>query len=446
MRIEIICSGDEVLGGETVNTNHAFIAQMLLRHGFRVIRETTVGDDLAALTQAFQQAAKQADVVIVNGGLGATMDDLTQEAAAKAAGVQLELHTGWLKQLEAFFHARGRPMREGNRKQAMLPQGAEMLYNPLGTACGFALSIGQAKFFFTPGVPSEMHHMMQLEVLPRLLQERTSPPLLKKQLLTFGISESHLDEKLRSLFKNISPEEAKLGLRVGMPWLEVRLYAPNGNQSLLEQLTSSVRQQLQDHILCEDGQPPAQALLANSSSTAAFQLRLAECGPYTNLAHWLQEAPSNCQLQLSLHAPHMPQLLKLLPRPKNATKSNANPCLQLVTRLLQHPVTSQDTLALALNLTLHPEHEHLQPAAKASKRGKKPDVGSTTPTPATLQIALAGHGGSWLRISSLKHFTQSLPALAAATALDSLRRHLKNLPLDTPHDFETLQSFTQQAR
>src|ERR671923_2115081 len=156
MRIEIICTGDEVLTGKIVNTNFSYMSQKLEDVGLSVRWETTVGDDRDSLLRAFQLAAERADAVIVNGGLGPTVDDLSQEIAAQAAGVDLVLHEEWLTTMEAFFQRRSRVMSPNNRKQAMLPVTAEILDNPIGTACGFALDIGRARFFFTPGVPREL--------------------------------------------------------------------------------------------------------------------------------------------------------------------------------------------------------------------------------------------------------------------------------------------------
>src|SRR5215472_14062355 len=169
MRIEIICTGDEVLTGKIVNTNFSYITQKLEDVGLAVEWETTVGDDRENLLLAFRLAGQRADAVIVNGGLGPTVDDLSQEIAAQAAGVELVLHEEWLTRMEDFFRRRNRVMSPNNRKQAMLPAGAELVDNPVGTACGFALDIGNARFFFTPGVPRELHRMLNEQVIPRLL-------------------------------------------------------------------------------------------------------------------------------------------------------------------------------------------------------------------------------------------------------------------------------------
>src|SRR5476651_1097350 len=169
MLIEIICTGDEVLTGKIVNTNFSYIAQKLEDVGLSVRWGTPIGDDRDPLLAAFLHAAERADAVIVNGGLGPTVDDLSQEIAARAAGVELELNERWLATMEDYFKRRSRVMPPNNKKQAMLPVGAEVLDNPVGTACGFAVTIGRARFMFTPGVPRELRRMLEEQIIPRLL-------------------------------------------------------------------------------------------------------------------------------------------------------------------------------------------------------------------------------------------------------------------------------------
>ncbi len=191
MRIEVICTGDEVLTGKIVNSNFSYISQKLEDFGLSLTWETTVGDDRDELLLAFQLAGQRADAVIVNGGLGPTVDDLSQEIAAKAAGVGLELNEAWMTTMEAFFAKRLRQMPPNNKKQAMLPVGAEVLDNPIGTACGFAVTIGRARFYFTPGVPREMRKMLEEQIIPRLLAKSgQQTAVFLKRFHSYGIGES----------------------------------------------------------------------------------------------------------------------------------------------------------------------------------------------------------------------------------------------------------------
>src|ERR1700729_1080283 len=187
MRIEIICTGDEVLTGKIVNTNFSYMSQKLEDVGLSVHWGTTVGDDRESLLQAFQLASQRADAVIVNGGLGPTVDDLSQEVAAQAAGVGLGLNEEWLAKMEDFFSKRSRIMPPNNRKQAMLPATAEVIDNPIGTACGFAMDIGKARFFFTPGVPRQLRRMLEEQIVPRLLAKNGAQTAIElKRFHSYG--------------------------------------------------------------------------------------------------------------------------------------------------------------------------------------------------------------------------------------------------------------------
>src|SRR5207245_1278428 len=226
MRIEVICTGDEVLTGKIVNTNFAFISQRLEDVGLSVAWETTVGDDRESLLRAFQLAGERADAVIVNGGLGPTVDDLSQEVAAQAAGVELALNDEWLTKMEDFFRRRSRVMPPNNRKQAMLPTTAEIIDNPIGTACGFAVDIGHARFFFTPGVPRELKRMLEEQIVPRLLAKSGLQTAIHlKRFHSYGLGESHVDALLSVVEALVPDGTVKLGFRAHYPQLETKLTA-----------------------------------------------------------------------------------------------------------------------------------------------------------------------------------------------------------------------------
>ncbi|HAK36153.1 MAG TPA: competence/damage-inducible protein A, partial [Pantoea sp.] len=186
IRVEMLSTGDEVLHGQIVDTNAAWLADVLFQNGLPMSSRSTVGDSLSSLVETLQARSEVADVLIVNGGLGPTSDDLSALAAAKASGVELVMHQAWLDNIEAWFASRGRVMAASNRKQAEIPANAEMLDNPVGTACGFALRLNRCWIFFTPGVPSEFKVMVEQQILPRLKQQFDLPePPLCLRLTTF---------------------------------------------------------------------------------------------------------------------------------------------------------------------------------------------------------------------------------------------------------------------
>ena len=259
MRIEVICTGDEVLTGKIVNTNFSYITQKLEDAGLAVQWETTVGDDRENLLLAFKLAGQRADAVIVNGGLGPTIDDLSQEIAAQAAGVELALNEEWLETMEEFFRRRSRVMPPNNTKQAMLPTTAEVLDNPIGTACGFALDIGRARFFFTPGVPRELRRMLEEQIIPRLLSKSGLQTAIHlKRFHSYGLGESHVDALLTDVDKLVPDGSVKLGFRAHYPQLETKLTVRGPDmddvRAKLAPVEREVRKRLGNFILAEDEQ------------------------------------------------------------------------------------------------------------------------------------------------------------------------------------------------
>jgi nicotinamide-nucleotide amidase len=274
MRIEILCTGDEVLTGKIVNTNFSYMAQKLEDVGLSVHWGTTVGDDREALLAAFKLAGERADAVIVNGGLGPTVDDLSQEIAAQAAGVELVLHEEWLEKMESFFSRRARSMPPNNRKQAMLPSTAEMIDNPVGTACGFAMDIGRARFFFTPGVPRELRRMLEEQVIPRILARSGAPASIHlKRFHSYGLGESHVDELLTGV-EALDPEGGvKLGFRAHYPQLETKLTVRGTDMDdvgrKLAPIAAEVKKRLGNFIMAEDDQTLEGVVLAALTSIQA---------------------------------------------------------------------------------------------------------------------------------------------------------------------------------
>ena len=259
MRIEIICTGDEVLTGKITNTNFSYMAQKLEDVGLSVHWGTTVGDDRDALLAAFQLAGTRADAVIVNGGLGPTVDDLSQEIAAQAAGVELVLHQDWLTTMESFFTRRMRTMPPNNVKQAMLPSTAEMIDNPIGTACGFAIDIGRARFFFTPGVPRELRRMLEEQVIPRILARSGAPAsIFLKRFHSYGLGESHVDQLLAGVEALDPAGGVKLGFRAHYPQLETKLTVRGTDMDdvhrKLAPIAAEVKKRLGNFIMAEDEQ------------------------------------------------------------------------------------------------------------------------------------------------------------------------------------------------
>jgi molybdenum cofactor synthesis domain/competence/damage-inducible protein CinA N-terminal domain len=249
INVEMLSTGDEVLYGQIVDTNAAWLADFLFEQGLPLSRRNTVGDKLDDLVAILRERSTQADVLIVNGGLGPTSDDLSALAAATAKGESLVLHEEWLAQMERFFKERGRVMAPSNRKQAEIPASAEFIDNPVGTACGFAIKLNRCLIFFTPGVPSEFKVMVKQEILPRLQQrfEVPEPPLCLR-LTTFGRSESDLAQSLQHL---VLPPDVSMGYRSSMPIIELKLTGPASERQAMEALWPEVKKVAGDSLIFE---------------------------------------------------------------------------------------------------------------------------------------------------------------------------------------------------
>ncbi|MDM8516449.1 competence/damage-inducible protein A [Desulfobacterales bacterium HSG16] len=235
MKSEILATGDEIRSGALIDSNSAYIAQHLERCGVTVLRHHCVGDELQILTEALIDIAERARIAVVTGGLGPTIDDVTTQAAADAVGKTTMLDQKALDSIEDFFKSRDRSMSSSNKKQAMLPEGADPLYNPVGTAPGFCLDIKGCLFFFLPGVPYEMKKMLKEQVLPRLkaMQGDQRRFCKVKTISTFGLPESTTGERVEEI-SDIFPE-LRLGLRASFPDIQIKLYAEGTDENHLNQ-------------------------------------------------------------------------------------------------------------------------------------------------------------------------------------------------------------------
>lgn len=247
LRMAMLSTGEEVLHGDIVDTNAAWLAEFLFTAGFPLIKRATVGDSQTELIRELKQLSHDHQIVIVNGGLGPTSDDLSAEAAALANGDALRLFPEWLEQMESFFASRHIDMPSSNIKQAMLPASATIIDNPIGTACGFALLINQCVFYFTPGVPSEFKRMVQQQILPDIQRRYPQQKGLEcHRFYTFGSSESALSELVDSV---TLPEGYMIGYRAYLPFIEVKLFGPKGDArqlTIMEQIQASI----ETYVVC----------------------------------------------------------------------------------------------------------------------------------------------------------------------------------------------------
>ena len=245
MKAEILTIGDEILRGEIVDSNKAFLSERLLDYDVDCCFQTSVKDVPEDMTDAFRRAVSRSDIVLVSGGLGPTRDDLTAEVLAETFGRELVLDEAALEVIREFFQRVGHDMAENNAKQAWFPRDAEVLANPIGTAPGCALALGpedtgagNAVVFCMPGVPRELKLMMDEQVLPWLVRyqagtrsqrsgsgvgsTRESLVVRATVLRTFGVGESSLDDELKDFARG---DDVELGFRTSFPDNALRLLA-----------------------------------------------------------------------------------------------------------------------------------------------------------------------------------------------------------------------------
>lgn len=246
--------GDELLAGDVVDANKAFLGQRCRSLGIEVVRASTVRDREDEIVAAMREVRGQ-QICLVSGGLGPTTDDLTALAAAKAAGVGLVRNPELAARLEAFFAPRGRALVEANLKQADLPAGATVLDNPIGTAAGFAIELDHCWLFSMPGVPRELHMMMREQVEPRVRERFALEPIPRRVFRLVGLGESAVQQAITDVLaqaRTRSPGLANMFVhyRARYPEVQVILEATAGSdgaaatQSELAELDSPMREVL----------------------------------------------------------------------------------------------------------------------------------------------------------------------------------------------------------
>jgi nicotinamide-nucleotide amidase len=307
----ILSIGDELVLGQTVDTNSAWLSAQLAAVGIGVSAHLTVGDDQLAIERAIRQAAPGCDVLLISGGLGPTEDDLTRQALAAVMEQPLELNEEWLAELEKFFALRTRKMPASNRIQAMIPRGARMIFNTAGTAAGIEatlpvvegvpvpgrsrVSTSSSRVFVLPGVPKEMKIMFQRDVLPHLRDAGGGAVILSRTLHTFGLGESAIAEKIGDLMHRGRNPSVGTTVSNGVVSLRVnaRFESLREASDRLDETVAACRSALGSLIFGQDDQAIQQVVGAMLKSTAGVSVATAESCTGGLLAKMLTDIPGS---------------------------------------------------------------------------------------------------------------------------------------------------------
>jgi nicotinamide-nucleotide amidase len=298
VKAEVLTIGDELLRGEIIDSNKSLLSERLLSLDLQTDWHVSVRDEPEDMAFAFRQAASRADVVLVSGGLGPTRDDLTTEVIARTFGRKLVLDEPSLEQIRAFFARVGRAMSENNAKQALFPEGADVLPNPVGTAPGFGLEVEDTLFFCMPGVPRELVQMMDEQVLPRvqgyLARRGTEPVVVRARLLrTFGMGESTLDAELADI---AAGGDVSLGFRTAFPDNYLRPVARGTTAAEAEERLESVCRAIRERLgplVYGEGDDTLEKVVGRALSEAGRTIATAESCTGGLIAEKLTDVPGS---------------------------------------------------------------------------------------------------------------------------------------------------------
>jgi nicotinamide-nucleotide amidase len=293
MLAEIITIGDEILIGQIVDTNSAWMAKQLNLIGIKVKQITSVSDDESHILEALKLAEGRANVVLITGGLGPTKDDITKLTMAKYFNMGFRRDEETLKNVTAIFERMKRPMIESNIKQADVPDGCEVIQNKNGTAPCMWFNQNGKIFVSMPGVPHEMMYLMDEEILPRLKRSFQLPVIVHKTILTSGIGESFLSEQIASVEESL-PKHIKLAYLPRLGQVRLRLSGTGSDEKELkaevEQYAQKIIAEVKANVVVEDDIPLEKAIL-DIMQAKNLTLSTAESCTGGYIAHLITQHP-----------------------------------------------------------------------------------------------------------------------------------------------------------
>jgi nicotinamide-nucleotide amidase len=277
MKAEIIAVGSELLTPDRIDTNSLFLTEELNKLGIEVLRKTIVGDNRELLAEAFHDALNRVPVVIASGGLGPTEDDLTRETVAELLGRRLQRNDDVVRAIEARFRSFKRDMPAVNLRQAMVPEGAEVLENPRGTAPGLWVEDHGRMIALLPGPPRELKPLFLEQVLPRLQRRASGVRMFHRELRVTGLGESHVEERIKPIYTRYKEVNTTILSTPGEIQIHLRSWSDNPAQTnrLLDEIVRSFELALGDRIFAHAAdsleQVVARLLIDNRATIAAAE-------------------------------------------------------------------------------------------------------------------------------------------------------------------------------
>ena len=321
MLAEIITIGDEILIGQIVDTNSAWMATELNKIGVRVKQITSVSDDATHIVNALDEAQKRADIILITGGLGPTKDDITKHTLAKYFNMSLRLDEPTLAHVKHFFDQLNRPMLDSNVKQAEVPDGCTVITNKYGTAPCMWFDYDGKIIVSMPGVPFEMKYIMQDDIIPRIQSKYKLPTIFHQTILTAGLGESFLAQQIADIEDSL-PEHIKLAYLPKLGQLRLRLSASGFDEILLHseisKYTKLLVERLDKYVIQTDDIPFEKAILALMAKNS-LTLSVAESCTGGYIAHQFTQHPGSSSVFLGGGVTYSNELKKLILGVKEST-------------------------------------------------------------------------------------------------------------------------------
>jgi nicotinamide-nucleotide amidase len=264
MKAEIIAVGSELLTPDRLDTNSLFLTEELNKIGIEVVRKTIVGDNRELLGEAFRDALNRVPLIIASGGLGPTEDDLTRETVAELLGRKLRRNDEILRYIEGRFRSLGREMPEVNVRQAMVPEGAEILENPRGTAPGLWLEDVGRSIVLLPGPPRELKPLFREQVLPRLERRASGVRMFHREIRVTGLGESLVEQRILGIYKRFPEVNTTVLAAPGETQVHLRIWTEDGEHAkkTLDEIVKGFEIALADRIFSQDGSPLEEVIAA----------------------------------------------------------------------------------------------------------------------------------------------------------------------------------------